>query len=352
MKKFSLLLFALLAAGCASFKFIPADNATKILPKTDARLTQRAAELKAMIAKGGHNGAFLSGETVSFFGMIPDDLAKRLEMLGLNEAYVRYDRDFFADSDYADVLSGLIAAMKRRGITVYLAVKMSDGVWKRSDNCFRRNWIDPLVDEVVKHFAPRLAGFQEDYPEGSFDGVMFEFDMEAFDKSNLDMPPGQIYGWSDTSYGLGQDNDLLVQSGFEMLAKIKAKLAAREMKLIYGVAAPSYIPEKQAAGELTKGSVSDFLATADFAIFDTRESGSNDIVRKADALLKNAPAHKVGVWLPLSRHAETGVPALRRRSFKQFCVGLGNVIGSCAGLPAYRGAAFDGFDALQDIWEK
>ncbi len=352
MKRFSLLLIALLTAGCASFTFIPAENAARILPKTDGLLTTRAESFKALIAPGGRNGAFLSSETVSFFGMIPDDLANRLAMLGINEAYVRYDRDFFADSDYSEVLAGLIAAMKKHGIAVYLAVRMSDGMWKRSENCIRRNWIDPLVDEVIKHFAPRLARFQDSYPESNFDGVLFEFDVEAFDKSNLSMPTGQIYGWSVSSYGPGQDNDLLVQSGFEMLNKIKAKLADRELKLKYGVAAPSHIPEQQAAGKLTKGSVADFLAVADFAIFDTRESGSADIVAKAETLLKAAPAGRVGVWLPLSRHAETGVPALRRRSFKQFCVGLGNVVGSCAKLPAYRGAAFDNFDALQDIWEK
>jgi len=352
MRIFTLLLFALLAAGCASFTFIPAEDASRILPETGGTLSERAGEFKALISKGKHNGAFVSDETVRFFAQIPDDLANRFEMLGLNEAYICYNRKFFADANYSEAISGLIAAMKKRNITVYLSIKMSDGIWKRSQNCFRRNWIDPLVDEVIKHFAPRLAQFQAEYPESNFDGVLFEFDVQSFSKSNVALPPGQLYGWSENSYGRGLDNDLLVQSGFAMLAKIKAKLADRNAKLEYGVAVPSYIPEKQAAGELTKGSVADFLAAADFAIFDTRESGSADIVSKAGALLRGAPAQKIGIWLPLSRHAETGVPALRRRTFKQFCVGLENVIDSSDELPAYRGAAFDNFDALLDIWER
>ena len=93
----------IMAAGCSSPDFLSREQAETILPAVTAELESRAAEFRSEMAKNAAAGAFVNGETLNFFAGMPDVLAERLAMLGINEVYVAYDGEFFADGTYRPI---------------------------------------------------------------------------------------------------------------------------------------------------------------------------------------------------------------------------------------------------------
>ena len=119
----------IMAAGCSSPDFLSREQAETILPAVTAELESRAAEFRSEMAKNAAAGAFVNGETLNFFAGMPDVLAERLAMLGINEVYVAYDGEFFADGSYQAMIGNLLMELQKHNITAQLAFKMRDTVW-------------------------------------------------------------------------------------------------------------------------------------------------------------------------------------------------------------------------------
>ena len=344
----------LLFSGCSSPEFLDGNVARRMLPDTTGETGSRADEFKNALSGERVTGVFLKRTSLNFFSGVPDELAKRLAMLGVNAVYIEYDREFFTSADYQRMLEKLIPQLDAAGAKVFLELKMSDNLWYRSGNTFVRRWINPPHD-VIDDVAENFARYQIRHPNAKFGGIFFSFNVEFFDAANSELPPGNLYGWSDLAYGPGRDNDLLVKNGFDTFAAIKEKLVKKNVidGLIFGAAAPLFIPEQAASGGLTAGTVEQFASTFDFTAFDARKGASAEIGRAMAPMLDaTTKKNAIGLILPLSNHAESGGPALRRRSFKQFMVGLQAVEKLCAKHQSFGGIVFDDFAALEDIWEK
>lgn len=337
----------IMAAGCSSPDFLSREQAETILPAVTAELESRAAEFRSEMAKNAAAGAFVNGETLNFFAGMPDVLAERLAMLGINEVYVAYDGEFFADGSYQSVLGDLLMELKKHNISARLAFKMSDTVWKRSPNFIVRNLIDPKHD-ILEEIMDELNGFNRAYPDAPFTGVVFDMNVEAFSGHNLAVPGGQIYGWGENTFGIGRDNDMLMKDGFAILEKLKAGLPGIDIGCLFSSELNTFAQE----GKLSVGKVSDFAAAADTLFIRVDASASAEIVRAAAALLPQSGDKQSSLYLELAVHAENNRPALRRRSFRQFMTGLNAVNSGCGAYPEFRGMAFDSFAGLEDIWEK
>jgi len=344
---------------------VPAEDAAKILPATEGELESRASQLAELLKNDRETAVFIGREILSFYAHLPEELAERLAMFGIRRVYVSYDREFFTGSGYRNMLFEVVSALHAKDMQVCIAVNMSDNMWHRSGNVLWRTFIDPRHDELDT-VAEEIVDYQrkcvkKERPGAMFDGYMLIFNVESLTAGASDTPTGEIYGWGEQSYGKGQDNDMIIQKAFAMLPHFHEKFEQAKadhpeelgrMELSSAVAAPVYIVEKAEAGELSVGTLEDFRAAADVVYFDPCEGTSGNMAKRLAPLLEKSEKDKVGLWMPLSRHAETGQPALRRRSFKQFAVGLESVNSKCAANAGYRGVLFDEFAALQDIWEK
>lgn len=336
-----------LAGGCGGPAFLEREQAETILPQITPELESRVNEFRTMMADNQATGVFINDETMNFFAAIPDQLAKRLAVLGITEVYVNYNGEFFSNGSYQTALAQLLAALKNHNIKAGLAFKMSDAVWKRSANFIVRNFINPKHD-MLGEITDRIKTFNRRYPETPFTGVVFDMNVEDFSGHNLAVPGGQIYGWSDTTFGPGRDNDMLVKDGFAMLAEIRRALPGINIGCLFS-SELNYYAEN---GALSTGKAADFAAAADTLFIRINASASAEIVRTAAALFAQGGEKQISLYLELAIHAENDRPALRRRSFLQFMTGLSAVDSGCGKYPEFRGLAFDSFAGLEDIWEK
>ncbi len=337
----------IVAGGCASPDFTPREQAVNIIPPVNAEMENRAVEFRSVMAENHANGVFINDETMNFFAGIPEILAERIATLGISEAYICYNTDFFANGTYQEALAQLLAELKKRNISAKVAFKMSDTVWKRSDNFFVRNISNPKHD-MLGEITGRIKDFNRKYEENPFSGVVFDMNVEAFSGHNLAVPGGQIYSWSANNYGIGRDNDMLIRSGFAMLGEIKNSLPGMTTGCLFS----SNLSRAAEAGELSIGKVSDFAAAADTIFIRVNAAASADIVRAASAIFPQGGEKQISLYLELAVHAENDRPALRRRSFRQFITGMNAVNNGCSDYSQFRGLAFDGFAGLEDIWEK
>ncbi len=343
---------ALFLTGCASWEYMPKSDAEKILGGTDdAQYNSRAAELTAVIGENAANLMVLDDNTMMFYAETPESLTARISALGVKEIALPYNKEFFSAPDFQRAAAGLIKAAHQAGVQVYLQIKLSDITWKRSDNYFVRKWFNTPASQNIK-LAEKLADYQHRFPEAGFDGTIFDFNVNFFTVGNAELPTGILYNWGENNYGVGRDNDLIIKQGFAAIAELKKVMPAAAKT---GIRFPAEIAARADNGELSRGSLADFLAEADFVLPHIYAGSSHKFVQNFQALTENLPAedrHRVMFLLAISGHAENNAATLRRRNFKQFTVGLQAVEDGCRKLPSFRGMAFDSFQAIEDILEK
>ena len=178
--KFSALPFVsaliMLFSGCSAPEFMNGDDARRMLPDTAGDISERAAEFKAAVSGERITGVFLKRGSLNFFAGAPDELAERLALLGVDAAYIEYDREFFTSTEYQHMLDKLIPQLHKSGVKACLELKMSDNLWYRSGNTFIRTWINPPHD-VIEDVAENFARYQLRHPNSKFYCVMFIFDV-------------------------------------------------------------------------------------------------------------------------------------------------------------------------------
>lgn len=340
---------ALFFAGCVTPSFMPKSDAEKLVATPTATVLERSAEINEIVNEQKLIVA-LTSETINFYGEIPEILANRLSHIGTTDVALIYENQYFNSSKYQEMLQNLVTSCNEKNINVWLQLSLSDATWTRSSNYLVRKIIHP-ADAVIGDLADSVLKYQGKHPTAQLSGIIFDFNVDFFYAGNPKLPTGQLYNWSSASWGIGQDNDLIIQMGVKTIAELKEALPTTE----FSIRVPVEALEKAQAGELTNSSINDFLAIAPQVIINISENSSgkyvaryNDIVKSID----NQADNQVLLSLTLASHIENADQALRRRSFEQFMLGLKAVVTGCDKNSAFGGVLITPFSSLEDIIEK
>ena len=331
------LLLALFAApGCVSTPVRPTPPA--VLPELqvdEATAASRLTEFRKLFRNLPLRAVRLYPD--SFVGHVdPERVAARIEDLGFNRVIVAVS----SEEELDELLAELLGALGRKGLPVFLELRQRDFFGRHQGNAFKRLFVPehPTLEEAAR----LVAEYNDDLPQASrIAGLVIAIEPQIFTASNPDRPRDLMFCWSETSYGPGLDNELLVRHSLEQLARIAAA-----SRLPIAVEMPDFFQDMVEAGKLGVGSAADFVAAAGgnppFVIV---ASAGNRPTETVDCLYREAAAMPHGVpmlaGITLADHTSRARGALRRRDWSDFLRAMALLQRRFHNMPAFSGVAID-----------
>lgn len=114
--------------------------------------------------------------------------------------------------------------------------------------------------EHIREFEAESKGFR-------FSGITVIAEPHLFTMSNIHRPKEQVYAWSESTYGPGLDNDMMMKLTLDKLEAFSTMLGGTP----FTVAIPDFYQELAEDGKLTCGSVEDFEKFASKVSIECRQ---------------------------------------------------------------------------------
>jgi hypothetical protein len=180
--------------------------------------------------------------------------------------------DKIRDSEHAEMLRALIAALHRRKIKT-IAILESPRLFAN--------------ENAIGKYLKNITSFNNDAEsqDEKFDGILADTRPDLMTGKSPRYTNGVLYHWSPYSYGKGRDNDMLMKDTFSMLTELKKEMPDG-MDLGQGIS-PCY-EEEFRKGALSCGGVNEFLASCDFVALFCFSSDRREIYNLSSNTLKFA----------------------------------------------------------------
>ncbi len=234
----------------------------------------------------------------------------------------------------------------QRSIGCEVALPQSKFVQRRSGNVFQREFGEerPLFAAVEA-----LRGFNDSLDDGArLAGVTILAEMHRFNLASPELPSNALYLWGDQSYGVGRDNDILMKRMLDDFRLCKELAGA---KLPLTLAVPAFYHERAAAGDLSCGKISDFLAVADRVVVFGHGSRPTDFLESVTTELKEGAAKKILIGVNLAGHASSNNIELRRRDWDDMAKIAEFLSTRARRYPSFDGLVLGPFKTLELLWE-
>lgn len=236
---------ALIAGGCSS------PPPPRPAPLTEnPRYYEHAEVLKNELAGIRTAAAFITPRMYENFRYSPAELADRLRKAGMTQAYLMSEG--YEAKDFGDELAPFLAALKQAGIPVW--VLLSDHIiYEKPQQSFIH--LNVLARDYDKNLHRRVAEFSE------LDNV-FGIALALTPHINNPLRQRNLYSWNENTYGIGNENDMLIRDSLKLAAAIRREHRSKPFALLV----PGFYHAKAAAGELSAGRIRDYTAIADQVI--------------------------------------------------------------------------------------
>lgn len=254
-----LLLFAVAAAvfagGCSH------PPAPRPAPLTEnAHFRGHAEILKKTLSPLRMAGAFITPDTYENYRYTPEELVRRLRMAGITQVYLQTES--YEVKDFGAEFPVFLKHLRNSGIPVWIAI--SDHIiYEKPEESFV--YLSTLAHDYDKHLYQRITDFS------AVDNV-FGIALALTPHINSSLRRRGLYAWSESTYGIGGDNDQLIRQSIKLAADIRRKFRSKPLALVI----PEFYHGKAVAGELSAGRIADFLPLADQVVvtaFDDRIDG-------------------------------------------------------------------------------
>ncbi len=300
-----------LPTGCRS-----QDGTPVPIPEVTSELAERGRSLSDAMASAPVRGTVLHPRQWLLYRTRPTELAERAAALGLNRLYFVAPPETISDLDSAsgELLGDLAKAAKDASVECEIMLLQRDYVPRRFGTVLQRKFSEPRPLHAA---ALKLAGFLAG--RGSaFSGVTVSSEVHMFTLASPELPSNAIYLWSDRAYGVGRDNDILIRQLLVDLADFRQTLGTFCSR--FTVAVPDFYHDRTEDGDLSCGSVGDFLKVADAVMVI---GSGNRPTECLESVMSEMSARDVrpgsllmGIFL--AEHSSDNRAALRRRDWADF----------------------------------
>ncbi|MBE6388905.1 MAG: hypothetical protein E7043_01880 [Lentisphaerae bacterium] len=288
----------------------------------------RAEAFKKVLAPAAVRGVVLYP---SAFGERFDDrtILQTVSRLGFNRIYCHLTSEQQLD----DRLTGFLTAAGKYDIPVEIVFSQADFYRRYRGNRLIRNCLIQYPD--ITGAVEELIEYQQELPENvKISGVTVILTPHLFNGDNVERIQGKIYSWSDDRYGIGRDNDMLMQESLTLAGKIAALPGIMPLT----IAIADFYHDRAAAGELSCGKVTDFFAPAKkVAVISSGNLPSKLPGNVSDELAAAPAGKKILIFVPLAEHTSVDNGKLRRRNWNDFQRSINNLIRKSAASPAFGG---------------
>ena len=352
MKRWNRMLLTAAAAvtfgigGCCSSETPP----PRLIPIGDA-MRERAGEMKAAWEAFPIRGTVVTAVTRRFYRGRDESLFERLSALGVNRIYLELDdRDDLDDLIDSGRLAEIVRAAGEVQIGVELLLIQRRFMPERYGSVIERYYqgkSQPLTEAVERI----LRYNDEAAPEEQLAGVAVAASPHTFRRGDDHLPANLLYLWSEDRYGAGGDNDQLLHEWFRLLASVAEQT---ESRLPLTAAFPAFYRSRAAAGDLSIGSVTDFLGWSDRAWVIGSGTRPSQLLDSLLASLDDAATgeQRVLCGVELAAHLSEESGALRRRDWQDLLRSLKTLSERMRENRTAAGIVLDSWDRLEWLWEQ
>lgn len=335
---------ALAAAGGCGVTTPARDTVPAVDPLRQAPAAvqaRRAAEFRRLTAPLAVRGVALF--PASYAGRVEwPELFNRIENLGFNRVYLHLS----SESELNEQLASFLAGAGERGLPVSAVISVQDFYSRHRGNGVIRQ-LRPRYF-TLREMAAKIAEFNAGLPPGSrFSGVVAVAEPHVFNDTRAVLPLGMLYCWSDSTYGPGLDNDLMLKAVVAALKELPERLGGLPLT----VAVPDFYHEKAVAGELSVGRIGDFVELSTSGRDVIVCSGGNkpsELSRVvADELEAVRQDDRVLIEINLADHTSVASGALRRRDWNDLLRSLQYLISRQSDRPAFQGVVVGPLAAVE-----
>lgn len=300
---------------------------------TDLMVTKASAYRKAACSAKTRNGAYVYSAMVTKYATNPEKLAARLVMLGFQDVYLSPGKSLITGA--GSWLKKFIAQCHAYGLKVH-ALRIFDLALLVTPSS-----VDSEVS-LVSTYNSRVAANER------FDAITA--DLEPHTCHDANVPAGMKYVWnSETNYGIGKDNDCLLDITEQVLSRGAEKCSAAGMTLSECVNFNFQIYNEK--GELSHGSTPSLLESCQFIIVMAYLANADSAWERSEHSLKSTQKpQSVSICL------KTAVNDANSQSIQ--AKGWANLL-STVSLMQQKGAAYASFrgvdqftyEGIETMWE-
>jgi hypothetical protein len=338
-----LILLFCLASGCRTHN-VKAAKDVLLTP----RMEERAGALKKIVAKCKEFGVYIDEPSRQVYAKTPEILATRCRMLGVTDAYLtvsikRYDEDDL----YGDQLRNLASRMKQCSIRVWIIL----------DNVSFFTWADKLgkagEHDITEDSVEDIIGFAGDTfaERGRVAGILLVVKPEKMNNSNPDLPSNLLYSWGADKYGIGNDNDTIMNYSFRIIRAVKRYAGKTQVILVI----PHFLHDDKRSGKLSSGDINEFLAHSDRVIITDFTSKFKKVRLQAETELRDAKKpQSVTICMKMDTDAINGNAygeAVNSKNWDYIMRGFEYIIRKAGPFPSFRGITIYDYAGLERTWE-
>jgi hypothetical protein len=273
----------------------------------------------------------------------PAKLAARIALLGIKDVYLSASKGAIDGSDETKRMwtKNFNKAAHQYGLTVW-ALRLA------SYAAFANDVL--ITDECARVLAYNNAVNLNE----RFDAVSADWEPHVLKENGADTPAGMNYFWdSNTNYGIGGSNDMLLKRTLEMLSLAKQNLN----DLPVNEAIHYMYQNNYNAGQLSYGSTLQFLNDCSYVTVmcytDTKEKvWSRGLSPVENAQSKNKSV-SICIKTSLNTYGDDGnaSTSLHPKGWAYLLEALNYFYTQGASKPAFRGIDFFEFEGLEIMWQ-
>jgi len=313
-----------------------------------SRMKERAVGLKQIMASCKEFGVYIDEPSRKVYAKTPEILASRCNMLGITDVYLkvsikRYDRD----GGYAKELRQLASRMKQHNILVWIIL----------DNVSFFTWADKLgsdgEDDITADNVEKVIGVAGDTfaEKGRVAGILLVVKPEQINNSNSALPSNLLYSWGPDKYGIGNDNDTIMNYSFKIIRAVKRYAGKTKVILVV----PHFLHDDKRNGKLSSGHINEFLAHSDRVIITDFTSKLKNVRLQAETELEAAnKPQSVTICMQMDTDAINGNSygeAINSKDWAYIMRGFKYTIRKAKIFPAFRGITIYNYAGLERTWE-
>ncbi|MEI8271767.1 MAG: T9SS type A sorting domain-containing protein [Paludibacter sp.] len=272
----------------------------------------------------------------------PGKLAARITLLGLKDVYLSASKGSIDGSDVVrrNWIRDFNKAAHLYGLTVWALRLFSTSAYV-SDAA--------VTDECAKILAYNQAVTSNE----KFDAVSADWEPHVLKEGGADTPAGLLYFWdSNTNYGIGKSNDLLLKRTLDMFAIAKQNLG----NLMINEAIHYMYQNNYNSGLLSYGNTLQFLINCEYVTVmcytDTKEKVWSRGLSPVEAATGKTKKVSICVKTSLNTYGDGGdtSTSLYPKGWDYLIESMNYFYSQGAVKPAFRGIDFFEFEGLEQMW--
>ncbi|OGV46584.1 MAG: hypothetical protein A2017_17330 [Lentisphaerae bacterium GWF2_44_16] len=348
---FCMILLCVLTSSCSLFKdnSKPEHAVTATQPEGDINkeaelspkmVSSAALFKKSVSSKCSECAVYMNERLYKIYEKRENVLAARCSVLGITDVYLYFNNKDLKDKEFSLKLRTIISALHSKKIRCH--AMLHDPAIYADD---RKKTAEEIKNVLA--FNEKSGGSTD-----KFDGLFINIQPHEFSRDAQIYKSGIMYKWnSDTSYGLGKDNDLLMKQAFVVLEE--ARKCAPSVELGQKVA--WFYDSDAGSGKLSLGKTDDFLKHCDYLMVSAYSSEWRDILEYILPNIRHTEK-KNSILLAVKTSVNINGGDIREVSLSwkgwfRICKDMENVIKNIGKYPSFRGVVFQDYEGLEKAWE-